>query len=260
MTSKLFLYSYNSGSGGARALARALGARRIKHGQSSFKPREDKAIINWGCSDLPEEYRVCRVFNDPDLIAIASNKLSFFHLGDGNKEFCRVPRWTMSNTIAQDWVNEGRPIVARTTLTGHSGKGLVYCNVDEAIPDAPLYVEYIKKKDEYRVHFIRGQSSPFVQRKVRNSEVTNPNWKVRNLAGGFRYANSPENVGAVPEDVIAQAEKAFRVTGLHFGAVDVIWNDSRKEAYVLEVNTAPGLMGKTIEFYAQGLGALIKEQ
>ena len=35
-----------------------------------------------------------------------------------------------------------------------------------------------------------------------------------------------------------------------FGAVDVVWNQQNGQAYVLEINTAPGLAGQTITSYA----------
>jgi D-alanine-D-alanine ligase-like ATP-grasp enzyme len=40
---------------------------------------------------------------------------------------------------------------------------------------------------------------------------------------------------------------------LDFGAVDVIWNEKQQRAYVLEVNTAPGLEGQTVDDYARGI-------
>ncbi len=56
-----------------------------------------------------------------------------------------------------------------------------------------------------------------------------------------------------PEDVKTQAIEAIRALGLAFGAVDVIWNEKQQKAYVLEVNTAPGLCGQTLEDYANAM-------
>ena len=41
--------------------------------------------------------------------------------------------------------------------------------------------------------------------------------------------------------------------GLKFGAVDLIWNELENKSYVLEINTAPGLTGATLEKYAQAI-------
>ena len=47
------------------------------------------------------------------------------------------------------------------------------------------------------------------------------------------------------------AIKAVELCGLYFGAVDMIWNAYKKQGYVLEINTAPGLEGQTVENYAE---------
>ena len=40
------------------------------------------------------------------------------------------------------------------------------------------------------------------------------------------------------------------LSGLTFGAIDVIWNEHQQKAFVLEINTAPGIEGTTVEKYA----------
>ena len=50
---------------------------------------------------------------------------------------------------------------------------------------------------------------------------------------------------------------AMVASGLDFGAVDVIWNSRRLEAYVLEINSAPGLQGQTVENYAAAFRRLL---
>jgi glutathione synthase/RimK-type ligase-like ATP-grasp enzyme len=195
----------------------------------------------------------------------AQDKLRFFGTMTENLDAPRIP-WFHTDKNAAIEYGKKRPIVARKVLTGHSGAGIVYCEVGGELPNAPLYVEYVKKKDEYRVHYIRtpiGMAKPdaqfatFVQRKVRVRDNADPNWTVRNLAGGFAYANDPSNVGDVPSDVLEQSRKAFVASGLDFGAVDVIWNDKQGQAYVLEINTAPGLQGRTVQFYADNLRKLV---
>jgi len=44
---------------------------------------------------------------------------------------------------------------------------------------------------------------------------------------------------------------AVSALGLDFGAVDIIYNEHENQYYVLEVNTAPGLEGTTVEKYAE---------
>lgn len=88
-----------------------------------------------------------------------------------------------------------------------------------------------------------------VQRKARDRSVPDDqvNWRVRNHSNGFIYVR--QDVVA-PTVVVDAAREVFAHTGLDFGAVDVVYNEQRASAFVLEVNTAPGLEGQTVQDYA----------
>lgn len=80
-------------------------------------------------------------------------------------------------------------------------------------------------------------------------------YQVRNHANGWIYARD-----AIDEPnamVLEQAKLAITALGLDFGAVDIIWNQHRQMAYVLEVNTAPGLEGTTLIKYADAISTLL---
>ena len=62
-----------------------------------------------------------------------------------------------------------------------------------------------------------------------------------------------------PQQVLDQAKLAVKATGLDFGAVDIIWNNLQEKAYVLEINTAPGLEGQSVETYKKFLNELLAE-
>ncbi len=83
-----FVYPYKAGSASGRALAQALGIRRISHRNSTFRGNPRKTTINWGASRLPEEVGKCQVLNTADAVNRASDKLKFFQ----NAE-CRKPEW-----------------------------------------------------------------------------------------------------------------------------------------------------------------------
>jgi D-alanine-D-alanine ligase-like ATP-grasp enzyme len=114
---------------------------------------------------------------------------------------------------------------------------------------APLYTQYIKKKDEYRVHIFGGKVID-VQRKAVRPGHQNPDFRVRNTANGFIFVR---NDVEAPADVLLQATNAVTVLGLTFGACDVIYNAKSNKAYILEVNTAPGLTGTTLENYINAI-------
>ena len=240
------LYSYNQSSEGAKALAEALGIKRIKH---EGKPLNFKGhLINWGASEFNRQFVADVVLNKPAKVKIASNKLLSFQ-AFGDKVW--VPPWTTDDETAALWHADGKDIVLRHKLTGHSGEGIEIIHSDMEFDDAkaPLYVQYIPKKEEYRIH-VNQEQVFFVQRKARKNDVPDEkvNWKVRNHQNGFIYANKDVEVAEVAKKYAIEAIKAI---GLDFGAVDIIYNAKNDAWYVLEVNTAPGLSGTTLEKYVE---------
>ena len=245
------LYPYKVGSESAKALSQALGIKRIKH--EGKKLQVKGGIINWGASQFKRDIAHDGVFNEPDRVAIAGNKLQTFKTLDG---YVPIPKWTESLDEANKWLAEGVVVVARTTVTGHSGEGIVIAEkAGDALPKAPLYTQYIPKKDEYRIHVVDGKCI-FVQRKARKKEVPDEqvNWKIRNHGNGFIFAH--EGVDA-PDVAKRSAIMAVDLLGLDFGAVDIIYNHKQDKWFVLEVNTAPGLEGTTLERYVEAFKKLL---
>lgn len=239
------LFSYNPSSESAKILSQKLGIKRIKHEGSHI--RVDK-LINWGASSIHRNIDVGEYLNTPDAVATAANKLQAFKKLAGT---VGIPSWTESREEAFTWLLEDvkEPIVCvRHKLNGHSGDGLVLVRKDEEIPLAPLYTKYVPKKEEYRIHVFRDEVF-FVQRKARKRDVPDDqvNWKIRNHANGFIFAH--QNVD-VSEEVKNMAILAVSRIGLDFGAVDVILGVDKKW-YVLEVNTACGLEGATVDAYVE---------
>lgn len=168
------------------------------------------------------------------------------------QNFCRTPEFTDSFVKADMWLMKGHTVVERNILNGNSGAGIRLVEPDsgEQLQKAPLYVMYVPKKQEYRVHVCGGEAVD-VQRKARRKDVEDDaiNWKIRNHDNGFIFARNEGDV--VPPDVITQAVRGVSALGLAFGAVDVIFNEKEQKAYVLEVNTAPGLSGATLDGYVK---------
>ncbi len=244
----LHLYAHNPASEGAGELARALGIRRLRHEGSTYVAGPNKTIINWGSSQVPAQFQASRILNPAARVAAASNKLRFFELMEETD--VRTPNWTTNIVEARQWFIEDRgvKVVARTVLNGHSGNGIIIAENRLDIPNAPLYTMYVPKKAEYRVHFANGAIID-VQRKIRDPDRQPTNWHVRSHDNGFIYVRNGV-ADAMPRDVITQAELCILRTGLDFGALDLIYNESRDHAFVLECNTAPGLTGQTVESYA----------
>lgn len=236
---KVRIYPHNPASEGARDLAIAMKAKRIKHEGSKFNG--GGVVINWGSSRMPT-WRDTRIMNPPEKVAVASCKTTAFQA----MRTARCVPFTTNRDEAVAWQNDGATVVCRALTRASGAEGMTLCEPGVDIPTVPLYTKYVPKMDEYRVHVFGGEVI-LVQRKALKEGVQNPNWKVRNLENGFIFQR---NNLEPPADVLTQALAAINDLGLDFGAVDVIWNDRRQEAYVLEVNTAPGLGGSTVDDYA----------
>ena len=237
------LYPYNQGSKSAKALSEALGIKRLKH--EGPIARVD-TLINWGSSQFQRIVSCGNILNKPESIARTVNKLQAFNALKGHAS---IPEYTESAVEASKWLAEGVTIVERHKLTGHSGEGVRIVEPGGELQGAPLYVKYINKKEEYRLHVFRDKVF-FIQRKARNKDIPDDqvNWKVRNHGNGFIFAHQGVDV---PEEAKKEAITAIQALGLDFGAVDLIWNQKNNKYYVLEVNTACGMKGTTLDKYVE---------
>lgn len=247
---RIYIYPYSEYSNSARVLATSLKCKRIRRAGSVFRPSLRKTVVNWGSSNMPQGYLQYPHLNHPAHVRQASNKLSAFHamLSYG----VNVPDFTSNFKEACAMLNTG-PVVCRQVLAGHSGAGITIAKTEQELVAAPLYTQYIKKKSEWRVHVFLNEVL-LVQRKVRNTEVPDDqvNWEVRNHGNGFIFQQHDINP---PECVVQQGLDAVAALSLDFGAVDVIYNEFKGEAYVLEVNCAPGLEGTTVNKYTDAIKA-----
>ena len=238
------VYPYKPGSRGAKALSEAVEGKVLKHVGSKYKPRAGDVVVNWGASDCPD-FAPATTLNRN--VARASCKLATFQMLE--VVGVDIPPFATSEQEVCD-KDFKFPVVCRTKLRGHSGDGIVIANNPEELVQAPLYTQYVKKKDEYRVQVLGGKAF-FIQRKARKLDVENPDWQVRNLAGGFVFVE--EGAVVAPKAVIDNAVRAVAALGLDFGGVDVIWNEAEEKAYVLEINCACGLEQRSAEKYAEAL-------
>lgn len=240
---KIRIEPYKRWSGGAKALGKKAGILRATTSQVR-KHGDFDIIINWGSSQRRFEGEY---INTPTAVSAASCKL------DAANIFASAgvpqPPFDRDIEIAKGWLSGGTGVVARTLLRASAGRGIVLCTPEngQKLPKAPMYTQYVPKRDEYRVHVWKGEVIDEQQKKRRHdtpdSEV---NWQIRNHDNGFVFTRDGVSV---PDCVIAASIAAVGALGLDFGAVDLGYNEKRGEAVVYEVNTAPGLEGTTIDKY-----------
>ena len=249
------IYSHNIASQGSKELAEALDVPRIRHQDSKFRGGHTKTVLNWGAAEIPAVVyqRNTRVINRPEAVTNAIDKLATFRLlRDAG---VTVPDFGTDRGFALVQLAQGRKVFARTLLRASSGRGIEVMYPDQPETHdvvAPLYVRYMPKEHEYRVHVVNGVVID-MQRKGLREEYRGQddvNWMVRNLANGFVFVRNDGH--EFPEGINVLAIRAVAALGLDFGAVDII-TTRRGNAYVLEVNSAPGLQGETVQSYANAL-------
>jgi glutathione synthase/RimK-type ligase-like ATP-grasp enzyme len=242
---KIRIEPYKTWSGGAKRLGQRAGILRATKRQVA-KHGDFDVIINWGRS---ERRFNGNYINEPAAVCVAGDKkATFLALKEAG-----VPRpdFTSDKSVAQDWLLAGDSVVVRRLLRASAGRGIVLVHPDDSaeqtLPDAPLYVKYTKKKDEYRVHVVRGEVIDVQQKKRCLSTPDEAvNWQIRNHHNGWVFARDDVNA---PGCVLDAARRAVVALGLDFGAVDVGYNSHADECVVYEVNTAPGVEGTTVESY-----------
>lgn len=246
---------YKLGSKSAKALARSLGVLRVR---TTYIPKRRDFIINWGRSSMQTRYPF-RILNHPESVRIAANKLLTYQALEA-AGFTHVPLWCTTRYEADQLLyisSEGgereSSIYCRTTLTGHSGSGIVIASNSLDLVDAPLYTVKTKNKYEYRVHVFKGEVLDVQQKKKRLDWTGTSIQGIRNASNGWVYAR--DNIEC-PTMVTNAAIQAVNILGLDFGAVDIGYNQHEDKCYVFEVNTAPGLEGTTLIKYTEAIRSL----
>ena len=146
--------------------------------------------------------------------------------------------FTTSRAKALEWLYEGEVVYGRRLLNAHSGRGIVILTEDSHVPHLQLYTKGQLRAHEYRVHVAFGEVIDFSKKRRRDGGESNP--LIKNLDNGWVFCRTGISL---PDDAGNQAIAAVRSLGLDFGAVDVLYRERENKAFVLEVNTAPGLEG-----------------
>lgn len=251
---KLKVLPYKAGSQSARELVRSLSPKAVMKRQTTPLVGK-KIVLNWGHSNPLFNTTGATILNSPSAVAVASNKLKA--LVKMKAEGVNVPDFTTDINVARTWIEEERIVLCRTLLRANSGKGIVIAKELDDLVSAPLYVKYVRKEKEYRLHVFRGQVIDVIEKRRRSGFQENNNYSkyIRSCDAGWVFCR--DNV-TVSEDARAQALAAVSTLGLDFGAVDIVINKKDNKAVVLEVNTAPGLTGTTVTRYKDAISAWMR--
>jgi len=279
MNKKIFIRPYKSGSHSVNALCEALGARKIRVTGSRYKPRPNHAYIVWG-GVLPAGAPIPPVVLNRRAGPVFANKANFFEnlkesgLFDENLPFFYTRRTDLIEAL--DGVKKVR-VYCRELLNGHGGAGITVLDnpKPEDIPVSPLYTLACNSMSdrtvatEFRINFVSQDleinedtdvSVLAVKKAARAGNWEEIDHRVKNHDNGWVFAElSDLETGNYLQELTNIATKFCRYSGLHFGALDIIYNRKKDKYFLLEYNSAPGIEGRTVEFYADSLKEVINE-
>ena len=250
----MLIYPYHRASRGAKALKEellSLGVDVDIAKRESDRPLEG-LVLNWGATQIHRRV-TGTIINHPVAVYTLSNKLSFFQATEGSGS---IPPYYISRRYALEDIQQGHRVVCRTRLSSTRGRGIVIAETPEQLVDAPLYTRYIDKTHEYRVHICNNNIID-IQRKAKRAGLDHYHPIIWNLDGGYVYVRravwetAPRAI-KVAAFSVWEALAALPYTPV-FGAIDVMYDQREDRAYVLEVNSAPGLQGTTVKNYANAV-------
>lgn len=253
----------------ALSLARGLGITKLR--TTTNVNVTDMKLINWGLSTVHHipgsDY--AEYINHPVAVANAVDKIKTFEIL--GKEF--TVDWTTNPAEAYEWCMASNTVIARTTTTGRGGKGIEVYNpyvvhADEEIPygdgvpthprnlfnsEYKLFTKYFNGRYEFRVHVAVNKGGEYKAFDIQRKGATdNSQSIIRNSDSGYTFVRGevfPSQVdNEVQNKLKALSCLSVKMLGLHFGAVDVRVSTGGV-IRILEVNTAPGLSGTTLENY-----------
>lgn len=226
---------------------------RVRPDSTTYRPRPTDRIIYYGGSTA--NFQSNCVINP--VRTLANNKLTT--LQRLQEVGLSTIEWTSDKETAISWYFQNIPFLVRSTLSGHSGQGIVvfdkkpedYEKFSGDIPQAPLYTKYLKKTYECRVHVFNGRVIDAQIKRKKTTDIPEnqeANSIIRNIHTGWVYCREDFTLPPAAAELSIEAVNAVN---LNFGAVDLIYNKYYNKFYILEINTAPGLDGTTLNNYVQ---------
>ena len=190
----------------------------------------------WGCR--PKVTGVGHFINKHSATALAANKTEFRRVLQGHDDIAVPMSWFEIPFSIQHMF----PVIVRPAYHA-AGKKFFYCLTMNQLKAAIIkcgpgyYIsKYIPKDREFRVYVYAGYVMA-VSEKI-PGDKTDPAWnKSKDSTTSFKnvlWSNWPI-------EACKEALKAFAISGLDIGAVDVIRKDD--QAYVIEINTSPTISG-----------------
>ena len=248
---RVFIKGWKVGSSSAKELRNGLGAKLIRAKNSRYVHNQARhLVVNWGDSRC-DDYG--NMLNRPSAVKKATDKISTIISMDEHGVSSLGVMYDKEIATRYLINHPDSVIFCRGMINASKGKGIVVARSPDELIDCKLYTVGILDPDriEYRIHVFQGKVIHQQQKKKRNGWRENPNFSgdVRNLDGGWVFAIKDVDAS---EHTKSTAIKAVEALGLDFGGVDIVQEPSGT-GYVIEVNTACGLHGTTIDMYCEAI-------
>ena len=246
-----FILYTNPTSTTGRTLRDALG---IEGGTTIENNHRPETLIRWGSSArIP--LRPERVINSRNAVGSAADK--YQSLVELTTNHVLVPTFYPANHVPYD--PNIFPLLGRRVIH-QQGTDIRLClqrsDVERVRPEVDFFTKYIPCGREYRVHVFSGQVIKISEKILTDQEKFKVEW-IRNFENGFTFRNPERIPGILKEAIEAAGIAAVQALNLDFGAVDVLLGDDGR-AYVLEVNTGPGLADNSLEVYVRKFAEVLE--
>lgn len=203
-------------------------------------PLKGKVAIRWGNSAYAQNGVIDTNINSPMLVSVMANKLAF---SNKYKDKFWVPLFHKDEPAMTDY-----PILIRRKMEGMGGEGIVPVSNPKEFKKLwdgnGYWTPYVCLTSEFRVHMFDGDILR-IMKKVKEEGTPERDFNIRNASKGWHFKpiereDSLSQLKSLAKEFWTATKKLFKVEH-GFIALDVGWNPTNKEYFILEGNSAPGI-------------------
>lgn len=233
------IYLYGTGSD-TDTIAKISSLLRCKYGTT---PADNDFIIGWGMS-ISNGYG-------------SLNKSIHLNKFKAHKLLAKKVKVPVLWEKAEDIPSSAFPVLGRDK--NHScGTDIVYIESPDAMVKKDFYVQFVPKIAEIRAHVL-GDKIYLSQKIPKHKTYDKIIW---NNSHGYTYLDITGSTLGWYKNFLVRysAKRAIRALGYDFGAVDIIISEVEylNRVFVLEVNSAPGLIDRRAKWYAEYFKSMTK--
>lgn len=215
-------------------------------------PSLGKVGIRWGNSAFQTNGVTDLNLNSAMLVRLMSNKKLF---SDKYRNDFWVPDFRKDTPSSENF-----PVLIRRTMSGFGGVGIIPCDTysefQQSWDGTGYWTKYINLSSEFRVHIFDGEVLR-IFKKVRESGIEESKFNIRNADRGWHFSpiekiDSLMGLRELAKIFWNKTQEFFHLEHGFF-ALDVGWNKEAKRYFILEGNTAPGIVHNpnTLRLYAE---------